>query len=115
MKVPVDRSETELIAPRTIGFGEALVFWLKPGFISFGGPAGQIALMHQELVQRRKWISEPRFLHALIYLQKDMVREQAEERRRAIETPLSPEVSRPPRAWESTSRAHSIEHDDLSR
>ena len=42
-------------------------FWLKLGFISFGGPAGQIALMHQELVERRRWISEQRFLHALNY------------------------------------------------
>jgi chromate transporter len=42
-------------------------FWLKLGFISFGGPAGQIAIMHQELVERRHWISERRFLHALNY------------------------------------------------
>jgi chromate transporter len=42
-------------------------FWLKLGFISFGGPAGQIAIMHQELVERRRWISERRFLHALNY------------------------------------------------
>ncbi|MBI2308517.1 MAG: chromate efflux transporter [Rhodocyclales bacterium] len=48
-------------------FGEALRFWLKLGFISFGGPAGQIAVMHQELVDRRGWISESRFLHALNY------------------------------------------------
>ncbi len=46
---------------------EAFGFWLKLGFISFGGPAGQIALMHQELVERRRWISERRFLHALNY------------------------------------------------
>ena len=44
---------------------EALRFWLKLGFISFGGPAGQIAIMHEELVERRRWISERRFLHAL--------------------------------------------------
>ncbi|MBK8523580.1 MAG: chromate efflux transporter [Betaproteobacteria bacterium] len=49
------------------GFGEALRFWLKLGFISFGGPAGQIAVMHQELVEKRRWISEGRFLHALNY------------------------------------------------
>ncbi len=48
-------------------FGRALAFWLKLGFISFGGPAGQIALMHTELVERRRWISEKRFLHALNY------------------------------------------------
>ncbi len=46
---------------------EAFGFWLKLGFISFGGPAGQIALMHEELVERRRWISERRFLHALNY------------------------------------------------
>jgi chromate transporter len=45
--------------------GEAFWFWLKLGCISFGGPAGQIAIMHDELVERRKWISERRFLHAL--------------------------------------------------
>jgi len=48
-------------------FREAFWFWLKLGFISFGGPAGQIAIMHQELVERRRWISEGRFLHALNY------------------------------------------------
>src|SRR5215211_3490504 len=45
--------------------GQAFRFWLKLGFISFGGPAGQIAIMHDELVERRGWISERRFLHAL--------------------------------------------------
>lgn len=50
-----------------ISWREALLFWLKLGFISFGGPAGQIAIMHQELVERRGWISERRFLHALNY------------------------------------------------
>ncbi len=53
--------------PRGISLGEAFRFWLKLGFISFGGPAGQIAIMHQELVERRRWISEKRFLHALNY------------------------------------------------
>jgi chromate transporter len=52
------------VVPRPT-FREALRFWLKLGFISFGGPAGQIAIMHEELVERRRWIGERRFLHAL--------------------------------------------------
>src|SRR5258708_3890066 len=48
-------------------FTEAFRFWVKLGFISFGGPAGQIAIMHTELVERKRWISESRFLHALNY------------------------------------------------
>jgi chromate transporter len=48
-------------------FREAARFWLKLGFISFGGPTGQIAIMHAELVERKGWISEARFLHALNY------------------------------------------------
>lgn len=48
-------------------FAEALRFWLKLGFVSFGGPSGQIAIMHTELVEKKKWISETRFLHALNY------------------------------------------------
>jgi chromate transporter len=50
-----------------VGFAEAFRFWVKLGFISFGGPAGQIAIMHRELVERRQWVSEARFLHALNY------------------------------------------------
>jgi chromate transporter len=46
-------------------FGEAFRFWLKLGFISFGGPSGQIAVMHVELVEKKKWIGEAHFLHAL--------------------------------------------------
>jgi chromate transporter len=53
--------------PHRVAFGEALRFWLKLGFINFGGPTGQIAIMHEELVERRRWISERRFLHALNY------------------------------------------------
>jgi chromate transporter len=53
------------VAPRKPTEREAFWFWLKLGFISFGGPAGQIAIMHDELVARRKWITERRFLHAL--------------------------------------------------
>lgn len=48
-------------------FKEALKFWFKLGFISFGGPAGQIALMHEHLVDKKKWISNSKFLHALNY------------------------------------------------
>jgi chromate transporter len=48
-------------------FREALIVWARIGLLSFGGPAGQIALMHSEIVERRRWISEPRFLHALNY------------------------------------------------
>ncbi|MCO7623927.1 chromate efflux transporter [Pseudomonas guariconensis] len=54
-------------ARQPVGWFEAFLFWLKLGFISFGGPAGQISIMHQELVERRRWISEKRFLHALNY------------------------------------------------
>ena len=54
-------------APVPVSFGQALRYWLRLGFLSFGGPAGQIALMHEELVVRRRWISEGRFLHALNY------------------------------------------------
>ncbi|MCA1616678.1 MAG: chromate transporter [Acidobacteria bacterium] len=50
-----------------VSFAEAFRFWVKLGFISFGGPAGQIAIMHRELVERRRWLSEERFLHALNY------------------------------------------------
>jgi chromate transporter len=53
--------------PQAPTFWEALLYWLKLGFISFGGPAGQIAIMHEDLVVRRRWISEKRYLHALNY------------------------------------------------
>src|SRR5215212_9209029 len=55
------------VALRSVSLWEATRVWARIGFLSFGGPAGQIALMHQELVDERKWISEPRFLHALNY------------------------------------------------
>ena len=58
----IDETEIE-----SISFWQAFKFWLKLGFISFGGPAGQIAVMHQELVEEKKWISEQRFMHALNY------------------------------------------------
>ena len=54
-------------APAPVSLGAAFRYWLKLGFISFGGPTGQIAIMHQDLVERRRWISEKRFLHALNY------------------------------------------------
>ena len=59
----IDRS----VRPNPVSFWEAVIYWIKLGFISFGGPAGQISMMHQELVERRRWISEQRFLHALNY------------------------------------------------
>ena len=55
------------IKPDAVSLFDAMKWWLKLGFISFGGPAGQISMMHQELVERRRWISEYRFLHALNY------------------------------------------------
>lgn len=58
---------TVTAARERLAFGEAFVYWLKLGFVSFGGPAGQIAMMHEDLVERRRWISEGRFLHALNY------------------------------------------------
>ncbi len=62
-----NHTPTQAQRPAPISFMEALRYWLKLGFISFGGPAGQIAIMHQELVEKRRWISERRFLHALNY------------------------------------------------
>ena len=59
-----DRAQSR---PSPVSFSEAFRYWLKLGFISFGGPAGQIAMMHQDLVERKRWISEKRFLHALNY------------------------------------------------
>ncbi|MBA1443320.1 MAG: chromate efflux transporter [Gammaproteobacteria bacterium] len=65
-QVPTTPQET-VEKPQPVSFIEALIYWLKLGFISFGGPAGQISMMHQELVEKRRWLSEHRFLHALNY------------------------------------------------
>jgi chromate transporter len=54
-------------SPSPVTLGQAFWYWLKLGFISFGGPAGQIAIMHQDLVEKKRWISERRYLHALNY------------------------------------------------
>jgi chromate transporter len=54
-------------SPAPVSVPEAFRYWLKLGFVSFGGPAGQISMMHTDLVERRRWISEHRFLHALNY------------------------------------------------
>src|ERR1700716_3499884 len=56
------RQDRHLRAP---SFAEAFRFWLKLGFVSFGGPSGQIAMMHAEVVEKKKWLSETHFLHAL--------------------------------------------------
>lgn len=65
---PANLTETiSADTPQAVSFWSAFLFWLKLGFISFGGPAGQISIMHQELVENRRWISERRFLHALNY------------------------------------------------
>jgi chromate transporter len=61
------KGSAELLAPAAVSLREAFWYWLRLGFISFGGPAGQIAIMHQDLVEHRRWISERRFLHALNY------------------------------------------------
>ena len=63
----LDRAAPTLQTAPSVSFFEAFKFWLRLGFISFGGPAGQIAIMHSELVEKKRWISEKRFLHALNY------------------------------------------------
>ena len=59
--------KTLAVAPVPPTLRQAFWYWLKLGFISFGGPAGQIAIMHRDLVENKRWISEKRFLHALNY------------------------------------------------
>ena len=60
-------TQSSELSPKPVSFREAFWYWLKLGFISFGGPAGQIAIMHQDLVEKKRWISERRYLHALNY------------------------------------------------
>lgn len=67
MNKPILSGGADLSPPPHPSFREALGVWTKIGLLSFGGPAGQIALMHKELVDERRWISESRFLHALNY------------------------------------------------
>jgi chromate transporter len=67
MNTTATEDAANLAKPADVSIWEAFKFWLKLGFISFGGPAGQIAIMHQELVEEKRWISERRFLHALNY------------------------------------------------
>src|SRR5204862_2632825 len=72
---PEEKRVTDLTANGTtrrlpahgVSFGEALRVWLRVALLSFGGPAGQIAVMHRIIVEERRWISEARFLHALNY------------------------------------------------
>ncbi len=65
--IPTADKERETEQPIRVTFSEAFRYWLKLGFINFGGPTGQIAIMHKALVEEKKWISEERFLHALNY------------------------------------------------
>jgi chromate transporter len=65
--MPTPEGQHDLEVPPQPSLLEATLYWLKLGFISFGGPAGQIAIMHQDLVDKKRWISEKRFLHALNY------------------------------------------------
>jgi hypothetical protein len=58
---------TSVCPPSAVPLGEAARLWAKVALLSFGGPAGQIAVMHRFLVEEKKWISEERFLHALNY------------------------------------------------
>ena len=62
-----DTPASVVVGRDPVTFAQALRVWSRIGWLGFGGPAGQIALMHRELVERRRWISEPRFLHALNY------------------------------------------------
>jgi chromate transporter len=63
----MNKTESSQTPPQPVTLKEAFWYWLKLGLISFGGPAGQIAIMHQDLVEKKRWISERRYLHALNY------------------------------------------------
>jgi chromate transporter len=67
MSTTTEAAAADPTPPPTVSLREAFLYWLKLGVVSFGGPAGQISMMHTELVERRRWISEHRFLHALNY------------------------------------------------
>jgi len=67
MPTPIEALGSPPAPPAPVSLWEAFRYWLKLGFVSFGGPAGQISMMHTELVEQRRWISEHRFLHALNY------------------------------------------------
>ncbi|WP_036300744.1 chromate efflux transporter [Methylotenera sp. L2L1] len=67
MDVTNKNSPSISTTPAPVSFAQAFAYWLKLGFISFGGPAGQISIMHHDLVEKKRWISETRFLHALNY------------------------------------------------
>ena len=67
MEAPPQRLSDNTQSPGPVTLAQAFWYWLKLGFISFGGPAGQIAIMHQDMVEKKRWISERRFLHALNY------------------------------------------------
>jgi chromate transporter len=65
--VPTKHDAASDSTTQPVPFAQACAFWFRLGLVSFGGPAGQIALMHSELVQRKRWLSEDRFQHALSY------------------------------------------------
>ena len=67
MTVPLDTPGPAAAVPHAIPFAEAVRVWLRIAALSFGGPAGQIAVMHRILVEEKRWIGENRFLHALNY------------------------------------------------
>ncbi len=63
----MSNATSKLQETHSIPFAEALAVWWRIGLLSFGGPAGQIALMHRMIVEEKKWLDESRFLHALNY------------------------------------------------